>query len=415
MFDQLFEKLSAVVHHRAAPYAAERERFLEHCAQQGYSPKYVARMAAVLLVAAHELHSHGGFPASTEDIHAAADRVERLRSDLDRYGDGQTYRDLFVRATTQWLLFVGSLRVADARPRYFSGLLDDFAQCLTLERGLSPQTIRNRRRHVERFLSWLEEQDFSLVTLKPREVDSFFETLHTRGLSRVTMKISADGVRAFLRHAERRAWCPTGLANVVATPRIYRHEQMPLGPSWDDVRKLIESTASDKPVDVRDRAIIMLFAVYGFRAAEVANLRLKDIDWEHDQLIVRRSKQRRRQVYPLVVSVGDAIAQYLESVRPRSSDRHVFLKLLAPIGPMSSQALYHVVAARLKRSGIETRRHGPHALRHACAGHLLSQGLSLKEIGDHLGHRSLESTRVYAKVDLQGLRNVAAFDLGELV
>lgn len=70
---------------------------------------------------------------------------------------------------------------------------------------------------------------------------------------------------------------------------------------------------------------------------------------------------------------------------------------------------------RLKRLGIEGHRYGPHALRHACAGRLLAQGLSLKEIGDHLGHRSVDSTRVYAKVDLQGLREVAAFDLGEVL
>ena len=93
----------------------------------------------------------------------------------------------------------------------------------------------------------------------------------------------------------------------------------------------------------------------------------------------------------------------------------VFLKVLAPIGPMTSRSLYVLVATRLKRLGIEARRYGPHALRHACAGRLLAQGLSLKEIGDHLGHHSLDSTRVYAKVDLQGLREVAAFDLGDVL
>jgi integrase/recombinase XerD len=82
---------------------------------------------------------------------------------------------------------------------------------------------------------------------------------------------------------------------------------------------------------------------------------------------------------------------------------------------MTSGGLYQLVAKRLKRLGVESRRYGPHALRHACAGHLLAQGLSLKEIGDHLGHRSPDSTRVYAKVDLHGLREVAAFDLGEVL
>jgi site-specific recombinase XerD len=82
---------------------------------------------------------------------------------------------------------------------------------------------------------------------------------------------------------------------------------------------------------------------------------------------------------------------------------------------MTAGGLYQIVAKRLKALGIESRRYGPHALRHACAGRLLAQGLSFKEIGDHLGHRSLNSTRVYAKVDLQGLREVAAFDLGEVL
>jgi integrase/recombinase XerD len=202
---------------------------------------------------------------------------------------------------------------------------------------------------------------------------------------------------------------------MVSGPHIYRHHDLPLGPSWEDVRKLIESTGSDEPTDIRDRAILMLFAVYGLRAGEVAALQLDDLDWEQDRLTVPRSKQRRRHMYPLIPSVGQAIRRYLKDVRPPCALHQVFLKVLAPVGPMTSRSLYAIVAARLKRLGIEARRYGPHALRHACAGRLLSEGLSLKEIGDHLGHRSLNSTRVYAKVDLHGLREVAAFDLGEVV
>ena len=111
MFDQFFGKLSAVVHHRAAPYAAERERFLEHCAQQGYTRDYLKTMAATLLVAAYELHAHGGLRATPDDIEAAADRVQELRSNLHRRGDAKEYREIFVRVTTQWLAFVGSLCV----------------------------------------------------------------------------------------------------------------------------------------------------------------------------------------------------------------------------------------------------------------------------------------------------------------
>ena len=190
---------------------------------------------------------------------------------------------------------------------------------------------------------------------------------------------------------------------------------LPLGPSWEDVRKLIEDAASDTAVDIRDRAILLLFAVYGLRAGEVANLRLEDLDWEHDRLTVRRPKPRRTQAYPLVPVVGQAIIRYLKKARPRCAFRELFLKTIAPVGPMTSNGLYHVVADRIERLGIQAPRRGPHALRHACAEHLLARGLSLKEIADHLGHQSLDSTRIYAKVDIQGLREVAAFDLGGLV
>jgi site-specific recombinase XerD len=415
MFDQLFGKLSAVVHHRAAPYAAERERFLEHCARQGYSSHNVKKLAALLLVAAHELHSDEGLRASPEDVEAAADRVQQLRAELHRPGNAHTYRKIFVRVTTQWLIFAGGLQVPTIRPRHFLGLLDDFAEWMAQERGLSPRTIRNRRWHVARFLSWLEKHDRPVADLQLRDLDTYFEALHAKGLSRVTIKVHANGVRAFLRHAERRAWYPTHLADLLSGPRIYRQQGLPLGPSWDDVQRLIESTASDEPGDIRDRAILLLFAVYGLRASEVAELRVDDLDWEHDRLTVPRSKQRRRHIYPLVPSVGQAIIRYLKEVRPHSALPNVFLKLLAPVGPMTSGGLYLVVAKRLKRLGIETRRYGPHALRHACAGRLLAQGLSLKEIGDHLGHRSVSSTRVYAKVDLHGLHEVAAFDCGEVL
>jgi integrase len=210
-----------------------------------------------------------------------------------------------------------------------------------------------------------------------------------------------------IRHAERRGWCAAGLADTLHGPHIYRDNGLPLGPSWDEVSRLIEGATSDDPVDVRDRAILLLFAVYGLRAGEVAGLRIEDVDWDHDRLTVRRSKQGRGQVYPLAPIVGQAIARYLQRARPRSRFRELFLKLRAPVGPMTSRTLYPLVAHRMERAGIQAPHRGPHVLRHACAGHLLARGLSLKEIGDHLGHRRPDSTRIYAKVDLVALHSLA--------
>ena len=167
-------------------------------------------------------------------------------------------------------------------------------------------------------------------------------------------------------------------------------------------------------VDQHLMELMIMVAIYGLRASEVARLRLDDIDWEHDRLRVPRAKRREPQIYPLVATLGDALIHYLQSVRRRSPHREVFLTLVSPHGPLSSSGLYDMVSARLKSLNVQCAHHGPHSLRHACAARLVAEGLSLKEIGDHLGHRSSAATRVYAKVDLLGLREVAAFDLGEL-
>lgn len=414
MFEKLFGKASDVVHHTIGPYAVERQQFLERCREQGYENSSLKKIAGILLIASSDLQAHGGLDVDRDRLEAAAARLEMIRTEAGFGRGASAYRRNFLRITTRWLLFVGHLRQPATRPPS-SMLLEDFARWMAEERGLSSRTIENRRWHLEQFLDWLHGRKRCVTDLKLRDLDAYVRHLHAKGLSRVTIKIHTNAVRALIRHAERRGWCAAGLADALHGPHIYRGHELPLGPSWEEVRRLIEDAASDDPVDMRDRAILLLFAVYGLRANEVANLRLEDVDWEHDRLTVRRSKQGRAQVYPLIPVIGQAIIRYLKEARPRGAFRELFFKTIAPLGPMTSSSLYYVVAERMRRLGIQAPHHGPHILRHACAGHLLARGLSLKEIGDHLGHRSLNSTRIYAKVDLHGLREVAAFDLGEVV
>jgi integrase/recombinase XerD len=171
-------------------------------------------------------------------------------------------------------------------------------------------------------------------------------------------------------------------------------------------------TEGNQPVDIRDHALLLLLTVYGLRAGEVVRLRLNDIDWEQELLTATRSKSGRSQVYPLSRVVGAALIRYLREVRPPTTRREVFVTRRPPFRPMDRGTLYLVVARRLRAVNPSLSHHGPHALRHACATHLLEQGLSLKEIGDHLGHRHADTTRIYAKVNLTQLRQVADFDLG---
>ena len=116
-----------------------------------------------------------------------------------------------------------------------------------------------------------------------------------------------------------------------------------------------------------------------------------------------------------MATVGNAILRYLKEARPRSAHRELFLSVEAPIRPLSPACGSGIVRSRLATLGIDVPGRGAHCLRHANARHLLEAGFVLKEIGDHLGHRSASSTRTYAKVDLTGLRRVAEIDLGSLL
>jgi integrase len=181
------------------------------------------------------------------------------------------------------------------------------------------------------------------------------------------------------------------------------------------VQRLLATTAGDAPINIRDRAILLLLAVYGGRAGEVVRLRLEDLDGQRELIRLTRTKPSTVQTFPLSRPVGDAVLRYRKEVRPRSARREVFLRLNAPFGPLTPGALWWVVSRRLRALGLSLPHYGPHALRHACATPLLAQGRTLKQIGDHLGHRLPDTTRLYAKVDRDGLRQVADFSLGDLL
>jgi integrase/recombinase XerD len=413
MFETLFEKASAVIHHKVAPHAGERERYLVHCANEGYTRGNLKKMAAILLAVVHELKDYPDLRVGEEQIQSATQRAARMHRQYSKAGDVRKFRKLFEREAKRWLRFLGRFQESIVKPLRLADSLEDFVAWMERERGLSLATIDNRRRHVEPFLRWFGDQRRPISSVRLTDVDVFLAACHARGLSRTTIKIHSSAIRSFLKYAGSQGWCSPSIVDGIHGPRIYAQETLPTGPSWDEIKRLLSSLDTDNPVDIRDRAIITLFATYGFRASEVSRLRLEDIDWEHDQIVVPRHKSRQGQPYPLVPEAGRAIVRYLKEVRPECRYRELFINILAPRRPVSRKNLYRLVAARMKRLGIKSLPHyGPHALRHACAQHLVSKGFTLKEIGDHLGHRSPSATRIYAKVDLAGLREVANFDLG---
>jgi site-specific recombinase XerD len=314
------------------------------------------------------------------------------------------------------LTFLGRLQVPDAAQPTDADHVRQYSDFLFRERGLSPQTVAYRQRTIHQFLAQVEEAGLRLKTVTVAQVDELLiQKVRDEGYARVTIKSWVSALRPFFRFAEERGWCRRGLAAAIKGPRVYKHQGLPIGPSWEDVKRLLAAAEGDRPADIRDRALMLLLAVYGLRAGEVTTLRLKDFDWEREVLHVARGKGNKPRTYPLCRPVGDAVLRYLSEVRPRSDRREVFLTLVAPFTPLAVDGLGEAVRRRLHALGLKLPHYGSHVLRHACATHLLAQGLSLKEIGDHLGHQSPEATRIYAKVDLAALRMVGDFALEGLL
>jgi len=411
----LFKYPRVLDRHRDGPAADARERFLIHRANEGAARNTLLRIANELLLIAKYIDVTTGKAVCTDDLEVIAGRWVRYQQHRRRIQDYRWSRTLFLQIATTWLRFLGLLREPEHSPSLFADLIKDFSDYMRGERGLAEATIRNRCWHVGQFLGGLPGQSCSFSEVSVRDVDAFLARKGSQGWGRVAVATSSKALRSFFRHAEMRGWCVCGIAASIEGPRVFQQEALPVGPHWADVQRLISSASSNQPRDIRDQAILMLFAIYGFRSGEVAGLRLEQLNWEREVIAVVRPKQRRAQQYPLVHSVGDAILRYLQQVRPRCARREIFLTLKAPFRPLSAGALYHLVSSRLFALGIESPCHGPHSLRHACAGHLVGEGFSLKEVGDHLGHRSAYATRTYTKVDLAGLREVGNFDLGGLL
>ena len=414
MFETLFRYPAIVARHQRGRFAEAREQFLNHSASQGMAHATLQRSAQELLVVAERIDITGSEVIESSVIDVAADRWAREQHRRQRVDGLRWSRELFVQTAEDWLRFLGRLEVPKRKTVPFADRVSDFAAYRRDERGLSPATVRNQSWHVEKFLCWLSDQNRLFDNVSLDDVDGFLAAKGKQGWGRVSVATSAKALRAFFKHAAMRGWCTARIAAGIDSPRLFQHEGLPIGPSWPDVQRLIATTAGNSVRDVRDRAILILLATYGLRSSEASGLRLEDVNWESEKISIGRSKQRRAQEYPLVSEAGEAILHYLQKARPRCTRREIFLTSKAPFRRLSQGALYHLVSSRLSALGIHVPRRGPHALRHACAGHLVTEGFSLKEIGDHLGHRSAFATRIYAKVDLAGLREVANFDLGGL-
>jgi len=410
MFEQLFTRRAAVTRHYSSPFSTERLSYLSHLLDEGHSHSRLCSVAHLLMAIAQHLPLNRTEIARVE-IEASAEAWARTTHRSERCL--HTGKREFVFHATKWLRLLGRLHEPQ-RQQPFASEMDAFLRYGQQDRGLASSTLERYRRYLTEFLIRLDGQSKTLRDVTLDDISAHIQILARRKLKRTSISHHVAALRAFFRYAHSRSWCAAGLAAIDA-PRIYRLESLPRGPAWSDVQRLLAACAGNTHSQIRDHAMLLVIAVYGVRSGEVRHLRLEDIDWEREIVRIRRPKQRKSQHYPLVREVGAAILRYLREVRPKCKLREIFLTAIQPYRPLTAGGFATMVRNRLLHLGLVLPCYGPHALRHSCATHLLAEGVSLKEIADHLGHVSLAATQMYAKVDLPALREVGALPLTGLV
>jgi integrase len=213
----------------------------------------------------------------------------------------------------------------------------------------------------------------------------------------------ADRLRSLLRFLSVRGLADPGLAQCVPSVGSWREAGIPETLPRPEIERVLASCVRSSLVGARDFAILILLARLGLRAAEVARLELDDLHWRAGDIEVS-GKGHQRSRLPLPGDVGEALVVYL-TLRGRCGGRRVFLTVHAPTRPIEPSGVRSVVRDACRRAGVE--RVGAHRLRHALASELLCEGASLIDIGQVLRHKHIESTAIYAKVDLPRVRQVA--------
>ena len=287
-------------------------------------------------------------------------------------------------------------------------IFSEFGAYLRTERGLAPKSIVRHLPIIRRFLHEVcPSGDDDLGKISQHEVIRYIER-HAQDWSPGTGKAMCWSLRAFLRYLHHQGLNPRALGDCVPSMRRWKFASLPTFLPAAQVRRALDCCDRATPMGRRDYAILMMLAKLGLRAGEVATLTLDDIDWRASEMLVR-AKGRQRARMPIPPDVGAAIVGYLRNGRPKSSCRRLFIRALAPhVGFASGCAITMIAKTALDRVGIKGCAHrGAHIFRHSLATELLRSGATLTEIGQLLRHESHDTTRIYAKVDIEALRTLS--------
>ena len=283
-----------------------------------------------------------------------------------------------------------------------------YVEHLRRNRGLAEGTLGNHQRYLEPFLTFcFKQRRVEYLAITAACIHAYVDRL-PQGLCNGRRRCTCAALRGYFRFLKLQGVATGPLQSVVPTVRSPRAA---LSPKWltsADADRLLGFINRSPAIGKRNYAAILCMIDLGLRVGDVARLSLDDIDWREGTVRVANHKRARPYRLPLPQRLGQAIADYLSKGRPTSQRREVFLRHAHLRGtPVTAATLKAEVRRAWQRAGLYERFSGTHVLRHTAATRMKQEGVSLKFIADVLGHDSVQTTTLYAQVDLPALRAVA--------
>ena len=284
-------------------------------------------------------------------------------------------------------------------------LVDQFIDWAALERGLSPRTCEAYRSDLMKFTAFLaRRQVTSLNAVSRQQILDGLMDAKAHGLSLNSVSRLFVSIKVFFRFLHQERLLSRNVTEVMDSPRLWRI--LPATLSIREVERLLGAPAGDRPLAVRDRALLEIAYATGLRVSELCGLTLDDLHADAGYLRCI-GKGRKERIVPFSEKSGAVLARYLEQVRPglakEAGNRTVFLTRGGR--PLSRKTVWKRVKRYAHQAGI-VKPISPHTLRHSFASHLLHNGAPLRVIQEMLGHADIATTQIYTHVDSSRLKAV---------
>lgn len=406
----VFNSFSTICHYRLRyltyPLYQERLEYLEYLKDNGAAFSTLREYAETQLVIIDKLNIRDKRLITKVEIKEAILRTKK-DSEMNHSTLSAKWIKSFKSVAHGWLQYAKMLLGDNSSLPLEAGLVLRYIQWAKEAKGLANSTLEGRERELLSFVTYVHQRNLFVKNLEIYDVDEYIGYRHNCGCGRRSLATIVTTLRDFTKYAYIQGWCKN-LTSGIRHPKQFSLETLPSAPSWETVNALVKHYGTSDIRGKRDTAIIAMMAIYGMRSSEVVNLKLKDIDWDKELIYLHRAKRGGLQSFPLMPEVGNLIADYLKNGRNNELGRdNLFLTLFMPYKNISKNCIYNRVSQAYRNLNVSIKHKGGHSLRHACASHLINNGSSLKEISDLLGHRLFDTTRIYAKVDINNLRSVA--------